>query len=142
MNIELLTEVADHHAEELSELMNQLVPEGVVLTKKDLEQIVRSDSSLLFVAKDGDAIIGSFTLVVYRIPTGSKAIVEDVVVDQSRRRQHIGENMIRYAINYAKEHGIVKIDLTSRPEKAAANRLYQKLGFVKRQTNVYRYDLS
>lgn len=142
MNIELLTEVADHHAEELSELMNQLVPEGVMVTKKDLEQIVRSDSSLLFVAKDGNAIIGSFTLVVYRIPTGSKAIVEDVVVDQSRRRQHIGEAMIRHAINYAKEHGIVKIDLTSRPEKAAANRLYQKLGFVKRQTNVYRYDLS
>ncbi len=89
---------------------------------------------------DGD-IVGSLTLVVFRIPTGVRAWIEDVVVDESARGHGVGEALNREALRVAREHGAITVDLTSRPSREAANRLYQRLGFTERNTNVYRYDL-
>ena len=81
------------------------------------------------------------TLVTFRIPTGLRAFIEDVVVDVSARREGIGEALTREAIAIARAKGARTIDLTSRPSREAANRLYQRLGFERRDTNVYRLPI-
>ena len=85
-------------------------------------------------------VVGSLTLVVFRLPTGVRAWIEDVVVDDSARGHGVGAALNRAAIAHAFERGSRTIDLTSRPAREAANRLYQRLGFVARDTNVYRYE--
>ena len=88
---------------------------------------------------DGE-IVGSLTLVLYRIPTGLKAWIEDVVVDDAARGHGIGEALNRRALDEARRRGVKGVSLTSRPSREAANRLYQRIGFTTRETNVYRYD--
>lgn len=105
-------------------------------------QIVDSDSCSLLIARDDERIVGSLTLVVFPIPTGVRAWIEDVVVDSSVRGKGVGEALNREALRIARIKGAVTVDLTSRPSREAANRLYQRLGFEKRDTNVYRYDLK
>ena len=79
------------------------------------------------------------SLVVFGIPTGIKAWVEDVVVDDGARGKGVGKSLMRHAMEQAKKLGAKTVDLTSRPSREAANKLYQSLGFETRQTNVYRY---
>jgi ribosomal protein S18 acetylase RimI-like enzyme len=111
-------------------------------TREELDEIVRSEASRLLLARDDDGtILGSLTLVVFRIPTGVRAWVEDVVVDEAARGKGVGEELNREALRIAKDAGAVTVDLTSRPSREAANRLYQRIGFKQRETNVYRYDL-
>jgi len=86
--------------------------------------------------------VGSLTLVLFRIPTGLRAWIEDVVVDESARGKGVGQLMNEAAIAYARNAGAKTVDLTSRPSRDVANRLYQRLGFKKRDTNVYRYVLD
>ena len=88
-----------------------------------------------------EAILGSMTLVVFRIPTGLRAWIEDVVVDEAARGRGVGETLNRAAIEWARVEGATTVDLTSRPSREAANRLYQRLGFQERSTNVYRLGL-
>jgi ribosomal protein S18 acetylase RimI-like enzyme len=100
---------------------------------------------IVFVAKDpsrGGEIAGTLTLVLFRTPTGSHAWIEDVVVDAAYRQRGIGTALIQAALEQAKRAGARKIDLTSRPSREAANRLYLQLGFTRRETNVYRYRLD
>jgi ribosomal protein S18 acetylase RimI-like enzyme len=113
-------------------------------TREELEEIVRSEASHLLMARDGDGgtIVGSLTLVLFRIPTGVRAWIEDVVVDESARGQGIGEALNRFALEVAGQAGARTVDLTSRPSREAANRLYQRIGFEQRDTNIYRYTLS
>ncbi len=111
-----------------------------------LEAIVSSDASVLLLAVDPlatgeEAILGSMTLVVFRIPTGLRAWIEDVVVDEAARGRGVGETLNRAAVEWARGEGATTVDLTSRPSRAAANRLYRRLGFQERATNVYRLDL-
>ena len=111
-------------------------------TREELEEIVGSPATVLFVARDGDSpILGSLTLALFRIPTGLRAWIEDVVVDESARGKGVGAALNEAAIDHARSVGARTVDLTSRPSREAANRLYQRLGFVERETNVYRFDL-
>jgi ribosomal protein S18 acetylase RimI-like enzyme len=80
------------------------------------------------------------TLVVFRIPTGLRAWIEDVVVDEGARGRGVGAALNQAAIRLAGEHGARTVDLTSRPSREVANRLYSRLGFVPRETNVYRFE--
>jgi ribosomal protein S18 acetylase RimI-like enzyme len=100
--------------------------------------MVDSDTATLFVARDDGVAVGTLTLVVFSIPTGLRAWVEDVVVDEVARGGGIGEALISAAVEEARGRGVRSIDLTSRPSREAANALYQKLGFKRRDTNVYR----
>lgn len=102
---------------------------------------MNSDSTLLLLAEEDGVIVGSLTLALFRIPTGLRAWIEDVVVDSAARGKGVGETLNRFALDEAQRRGATTVDLTSRPTREAANRLYQRLGFVKRDTNVYRYDL-
>jgi ribosomal protein S18 acetylase RimI-like enzyme len=110
--------------------------------RDELDEIVRSEASRLLVARDDDdAVVGSLTLVLFRIPTGIRAWIEDVVVDEAARGKGVGEALNREALRIAKDAGAKTVDLTSRPSREAANRLYQRIGFKQRETNVYRYEL-
>ena len=86
--------------------------------------------------------MGCSALIVIKIPTGNKAWIEDVVVDQSARGKGIGRALMNHALEEAKKCGVKSIDLTSRPSRESANQLYQSLGYEIRQTNVYRYKIS
>jgi len=127
--------------EAFARLVPQLSSSSPVPTAQELEKLVGSDSAELFVARDAGAIVGTLTLVVVRIPTGIRARVEDVVVDEAARGQGVGEALSRAALLKAAEAGAKTVDLTSRPERAAANRLYERLGFERRDTSVYRCRL-
>lgn len=106
----------------------------------ELSAIVDSPDSVLFVARVDGEIVGSLTLAFYRIPTGLKAWIEDVVVDASARGHGVGEALNRAAIAEAAHRGAKNVSLTSRPSREAANRLYRRLGFEPNPTNLYRYD--
>jgi ribosomal protein S18 acetylase RimI-like enzyme len=95
----------------------------------------------LFIARVDGQIVGSLTLATFRIPTGLRAWIEDVVVDDSARGHGVGAALNVAALDEARQRGAVTVDLTSRPSREAANKLYKKLGFVERETNVYRYTL-
>ena len=138
--------VADNADAELVEAYQKLTPQlsssSPAPTKDELAAIIKSDSATVLVAEDeSGTILGSMTLVVFRIPTGVRAWIEDVVVDTEARGMGIGQALNEYAIQLAEQAGAKTIDLTSRPSRESANRLYQRLGFVASETNVYRYSI-
>ncbi len=104
--------------------------------------MIESPASDVLIASDGDVILGALTLIVFRIPTGARAWIEDVVVDDAARGRGVGDALNRFALDLARAKGAKTVDLTSRPSREAANRLYQRLGFVARDTNVYRFVLG
>jgi ribosomal protein S18 acetylase RimI-like enzyme len=126
-------------------LTPQLSSSALPPSAGELAEIVASPAIVLLVARDPDhegLIVGTLTLVLFRIPTGVRSWIEDVVVDGAYRRQGIGAALIRAAVEQARDAGARTVDLTSRPSREAANRLYRRLGFVQRETNVYRYSLE
>ena len=109
----------------------------------DLETLVSSPATQLLIARDGDGeIVGTLTLAVFRIPTGVRAWIEDVIVDDEARGLGIGAALCDEAIRRAGLAGARTVDLTSNPSRESANRLYQRLGFEQRVTNVYRFSLE
>jgi ribosomal protein S18 acetylase RimI-like enzyme len=107
--------------------------------------MVTSPAIVQLIARDPEReghIVGTLTLAMFRIPTGLRAWIEDVIVDNESRGKGIGEALTRAALEKAREAGARTVDLTSRPSREAANRLYQRVGFVRRDTNTYRYDLK
>lgn len=126
--------------EAFARLIPQLSSSSPAPTAAELGDIVGSDASVLLVARDGaGVVVGSLTLALFRVPTGIRAWIEDVVVDESARGAGAGEALVRAAVDRARSVGATSVDLTSRPSREAANRLYVRLGFELRQTNVYRW---
>lgn len=136
-----MTEVTDEIVAAFERLIPQLSSSNPPPSKEQLTRIVESDASTLLLAVEDGTIHGSLTLVVFAIPTGLRAWIEDVVVDGDARGKGIGATLNEAALDRARELGATTVDLTSRPSREAANRLYQRLGFVARETNVYRYEL-
>ena len=129
--------------EAYQKLTPQLSSSNPPPTEDELKAIIGSDSATILVAEDANGIIlGSMTLVIFRIPTGIRAWIEDVVVDTQARGMGVGQALNQHAIELAQKAGAKTIDLTSRPSREAANRLYQRLGFTPRETNVYRYSVD
>jgi len=122
-------------------LMPQLT-QKTVAGKEELAEIIACEYSVLVTACEGGGVVGMLTLVLYRTPTGLRGRIEDVIVDEPLRGKGIGEAMVRYAIGIAAERKAGCVDLTSRPERKAAQRLYENIGFKKHETNVYRYPLG
>lgn len=139
------TEVTPELIEAFERLVPQLSRSNPPPTEAELGAIVTSRASVLLIARDPEQdgrIVGSLTLALFRIPTGLRAWIEDVVVDEAARGRGVGEALNRHALEVAREAGAKTVDLTSRPSREAANRLYQRIGFQPRDTNVYRYDLT
>jgi len=122
-------------------LIPQLSKSNPSPSRSELEALVKSEASTLFLAKLDGRIVGSLTLAMFCIPTGVRAWIEDVVVDDSARGHGAGEALNQAALDFAQANGAITVDLTSRPSREAANRLYQRLGFTLRETNVYRRNL-
>lgn len=137
-------EVADSVTPELVDAFARLVPQLSTSStppgKEELGDLIAAPGTSLLVARDGDTVVGTLTLVVFRIPTGVRAWIEDVVVDESARGRGVGEALTVRALEIAADAGAKTVDLTSRPSRDAANRLYRRLGFEPRDTNVYRYS--
>jgi len=132
---------------EVSDALRMLIPElsssAPPLTDRALGEIASSPATVLLVARDASAaIVGSLTLVVFGAPTGVRAWIEDVVVAPVARGQGVGAALVLDALNRAAAAGARTVDLTSRPSREDANRLYLRLGFLQRTTNVYRKDLE
>ena len=143
VTIEEVKQVDDELVRAFERLVPQLSSSSPAPTEKELISIVTSRSTVLFVARDDDGeIVGSLSLALFRIPTGLRAWIEDVVVDDSARGKGVGEALNRAAIEHAGKAGAKTVDLTSRPTREAANRLYQRLGFTLRNSNLYRYELD
>lgn len=136
------SEVDDALVAAFARLIPQLSTSAAPPGEAELTAIVASDASVLFVAEVDGEVSGSLTLVLFRIPTGVRAWIEDVVVDEAARGGGVGAALNRAALERAAAAGATTVDLTSRPSREAANRLYRRLGFEVRETNVYRYRVS
>ena len=142
MTVEVV--IADEVDDELVAAFAALIPQlssSPPPGAEQLAEIVGSPDSVLYLARHEGRIVGSLTLAFYRIPTGLKAWIEDVVVDASARGQGVGEALSTAAIEEARRRGAKNVSLTSRASRESANRLYQRLGFVPYDTNIYRFNL-
>ncbi len=139
MTVEVLTEVTDEVVEAFARLVPQLSATTVPPGRSALDRIVNSSAATVLIGRVDGRIVGTLTLVMFPIPTGLRAWIEDVVVDESARGQGIGEALSVEAIRLARAAGARTVDLTSRPSREAAGRLYEKVGFHLRETRVYRY---
>jgi ribosomal protein S18 acetylase RimI-like enzyme len=149
MNDTIHIEAADTASPEIMEAVERLVPQlstsAPIPSVEQIQEIAGSPCTTLLIARDraqGGRIVGSLTVAVFRIPTGVRAWIEDVIVDAAARGKGVGEALSREALRIASSRGARTVELTSRPSREAANRLYVRLGFQLRDTNVYRYSFS
>jgi ribosomal protein S18 acetylase RimI-like enzyme len=143
MQIELASLVTDELLDALTRLIPQLKISSPRLTRDDLAALLSSDAVILLTARsDAGILVGMLTLIVYRVPTGVRARIEDVVVDESARGQGVAVELVQHALEIARAKGADGVALTSNPRREVANRLYQKVGFKKWETNVYFYKFE
>lgn len=138
MSIEVLLDVTDEDLNAINRLLPQLSKSASPLNAVTLQQVATWNGTSLLVARAAGEIVGMLTLVTFPLPTGLRAWIEDVVVDESARGQGVGAALNREAIRLARAAGARTVDLTSRPSRETANRLYERLGFGLRDTRVYR----
>jgi len=143
IKVEQILEVSPEVVQAIQYLFPQLTKYSTTPGIIEIQEMIQSQASSLWMAKnEKDKIVGMLSLAIYRTTTGIHAWIEDVVVDQAARRQGIAARMTEAATQFARLKGAKAISLTSRPEREAANQLYQKLGFEKVNTNLYRKNLS
>jgi ribosomal protein S18 acetylase RimI-like enzyme len=143
MKIKKVTRFSIRTYNAVLKLLPQLDPDATVPSEIHFKEILKSKKTHLFVAElNKKQIAGMLTIGTYDIPTGTKVWIEDVVVDESQRGKGTGRALTLFAIDFAKSKGYKAIDLTSRPSRMAANQLYLNMGFVLRETNVYRYNFK
>jgi len=126
----------------LQRLLPQLSKSAAPPSEELTRRIVEPDSSRLLVAIEDDVVIGMLTIGIFPIPSGVRAWIEDVVVDEAGRGKGVGEALNQHALTLAQREGARTVDLTSRPSREAANRLYKRIGFLPRETNIYRFEID
>jgi ribosomal protein S18 acetylase RimI-like enzyme len=137
-----LREVTDEVVEAFARLLPQLSTSAAPLNATAIRELVSSPAVTVLIARSDDAIVGTLSLVVFRIPTGTRAWIEDVIVDATAGRQGTGTALVREAVSRAVQAGARSVDLTTRPARVAAGNLYERAGFTQRDTRVYRYTPS
>ena len=137
MTVEQVTEATDELVAAFARLVPQLSPDREGPTLAELAEVVAAPGTVLLVARDGDELVGTLTLLVYRVPTGVRGWIHDVVVDEAARGGGIGEALTLEAMRLARSSGVASVHLTTRAQRQAANRLYSRLGFRQHATNVY-----
>ena len=142
MQVEEIEEYSPDVLDALKILLPQLSKNAALPSMDLTKRIVESDATRLLFARQEEHILGMLTIVIFPIPTGVRAWIEDVVVDESGRGMGVGEALSEHALMLARSEGAKTVDLTSRPSREAANRLYQRIGFVSRDTNVYRFEID
>jgi len=142
MNIIEIKSYSDAVLDAMNRLLPQLSSSPARLTEQKLLAIINSDTTHLLMAEIHSQYVGTLTLVVFRIPSGTRARIEDLVVQQTARGCGAGTALIQKAIEMADALGVEAVDLTTHPSRGAANQLYKNLGFEIRETNVYRRKIS
>ncbi len=143
VSIRPVTEVTESLTDAYRVLIPQLSSSSNPPTGEALQRIIESDSAQILIAEDENGVIlGTMTLIIFQIPTGIRAWIEDVVVDSSARGKGIGKKLNLAALELAKQAGAKTVDLTSRPARQEANQLYRSIGFAERETNVYRFSFE
>ena len=135
--VEIESYSAEYH-EAMQRFLDQLTTNPMKLTETMFRQLIESANSHLFFLMKGEEIAGMLTVGIYFSPTGGKAWIEDVVVDQAFRGQGLSKLLVAHAIEFTRSQGIPSLMLTSNPKRIAANKLYQTMGFERKETNVYR----
>jgi ribosomal protein S18 acetylase RimI-like enzyme len=140
MKIKKINRFSERVYEAVLRLLPQVAAEAKLPTKQYFKSLLASKNIYFFIAElDNEQIVGMLTIGTYNIPSGIKVWIEDVVVDETQRGKGFGKELILFAINYSKGLGANTIGLTSRPSRIAANGLYQRIGFIQYETNVYKY---
>jgi ribosomal protein S18 acetylase RimI-like enzyme len=142
VQVEVLDEVTGEVVDAFGRLLPQLSRSAKPLGKAELDAIVGCPANTVLLARSAGAITGTMTLVMFPLPSGLRAWIEDVVVDESARRQGTAEAMMRESLRLARVAGARTVDLTSRPAREAAGRLYERLGFKIRESRLYRYTFE
>jgi ribosomal protein S18 acetylase RimI-like enzyme len=142
ITVEAAGSVDDALVAAVGKLIPQLSSSSSAPPKEALARIVDSPGAALFVARDDGRVVGMLTLITFEIPTAVRAWIEDVVVDETARGQGVAASLVQAALDHAEARGARTVDLTSRPDREAANRLYLRMGFEARATNVYRRTLG
>jgi ribosomal protein S18 acetylase RimI-like enzyme len=142
VDVEVLSEVTDEVVEAFGRLIPQLSATASPLSADALNAIVSADASTVLVARAGDKIVGTLTLAMFPIPTGVRAWIEDVVVDESARGRGVGKALTLEALRLAAKGGARTVDLTTRPSREAAGHMYERVGFARRDSRLYRYTVS
>lgn len=142
IRVEIIREASQELVDAFGKLLPQLSTTAKPLDYEAIGRMVTCDANTMLVARTPDAIIGTLTLVLLHLPSGVRARVEDVVVDSAARGQGVAGLLTQEALRLAREAGARTVDLTSRPDRAAANRLYERLGFQARQSTVYRFAVG
>jgi len=138
-----MTDVSDEIVAAFERLIPQLTRHSPPTTRTDLLEMAQSGSIFVFLARgQAGRIVGTATLASFRTPTGLHGWIEDVVVDREARRQGIGKALTEACLDHAKVLGLREVNLTSRSVRCAANQLYQAMGFIQRETNLYRYSFD
>ena len=135
--IEINTYSPEYH-EAMQRFLDQLTPEHMTLTEEMVKQLIASENSHLFFLMQDEQVAGMLTVGIYYSPTGGKAWIEDVVVDEAFRGQGLSKLLVAHAIQFVESKQIPLLMLTSNPTRVAANKLYQTMGFGRKETNVYR----
>ena len=141
MEIQELQTYTQAQFEDLKQLMSEL-SDRVNFTQTDLMMVLRDENCHLYAILDGERIVGCVTLCIFHSPTGTKASIEDVVVSSAYRGQHLGKQLMKYVLEQAKAFAPIELHLTSNPMRVAANKLYQSIGFQKKETNCYQMTIS
>ena len=141
MEIRELQNYTQAQFEDLRQLMTEL-SDRVNFTQTDLMMVLRDENCHLYAILDGEHIVGCVTLCVFHSPTGTKASVEDVVVSSAYHGQHLGKQLMEYVLEQAKAFAPIELHLTSNPMRVAANKLYQSIGFQKKETNCYQMMIT
>ncbi|GAA2990734.1 GNAT family N-acetyltransferase [Streptomyces fulvorobeus] len=142
VRVEIIREAREELVEAFSRLLPQLSSTAKPLDSDAISLMVTCDANRVLVARTPDAIIGSLTLVLLPVPSGLRARIEDVVVDVGARGKGVASLLTEEALCIARQAGARTVDLTSRPDRAAANRLYERLGFAVRESTVYRVPID
>jgi ribosomal protein S18 acetylase RimI-like enzyme len=140
--IEVAGAATDDLVQALAKLLPQLSTTAGSLDRDEVARLLAHEANTLLVARASGGIVGCLTLVMFPLPSGLRARIEDVVVDEAARGQGIGKKLNQEALRLAQSAGARTVDLTSRPSRAAANRLYERMGFQRRYSNIYRYDFA
>lgn len=135
--VEIKTYSPAYHAA-IQHFLNQLTPDPMTFTESMFKELLASTNSYLFFLMQEEKIAGMLTVGIYHSPTGGKAWIEDVVVDEAFRGQGLSKLLVNHAIEFVKSQHIPLLMLTSNPSRIAANKLYQAMGFERKETNVYR----
>lgn len=139
VEVKVVREATDEVVEAVTRLLPQLSRTAAVPDRESVDRMLRSDANTLLLAQTEDRVVGMLTLIMYPLPSGLRGRIEDVVVDDAARGQGVGAALTKEALRLAEEAGARTVDLTSRPSRQAANRLYERLGFQGRDSQVYRF---